>query len=358
MKHLEIYRSLRSDIAARRFAPENRLPAESSLATRFKAARETVRRALEHLQREGLVEKRKGIGAFVTKRGERKTNLLGLLLPTLSSSEFFVDIKNEIEAAARRAGYRIVLETIEKTTPSETALTARRIARRILVNRIEGVIFRPLVDDRFEKCNLEILRIFKNAEMPAVLLDADAVPPPLRSNLDLVAINNVRAGQCVAQHLVGRARRRIAFMMQGKSIGPNSNWKSRLFGVAGELALLGVDTGVQTLPFAPDDSRALKATLKRKTAPDAIVCGNDETAVELVNSLVSLGVRVPEDVAVVGFDDANFARSSVPPLTTISQPVKLLAKTALKTLLTRIRFRENAPREILLDAPLVVRRST
>ena len=77
-----------------------------------------------------------------------------------------------------------------------------------------------------------------------------------------------------------------------------------------------------------------------------------------MKTLVALGMRVPEDVAVVGFDDANFARTSVPPLTTISQPVKLLAKTALKTLLSRIRFPENAPREILLDAPLVVRRST
>ena len=62
MKHLEIYRSLKSEIAARHFAPENRLPGESSLASRFHAARETVRRALAQLQREGLVEKRNGIG--------------------------------------------------------------------------------------------------------------------------------------------------------------------------------------------------------------------------------------------------------------------------------------------------------
>ena len=358
MKHLEIYRSLKSEIAARHFAPENRLPGESSLASRFHAARETVRRALAQLQREGLVEKRNGIGTFVTKRGERKTSLLGLFLPTLSSSEFFADIKNEIESAARRAGYRVVLETIEKTTPSETALNARRIARRLLVNRIEGVFFRPLVDDRFEKCNLEILRIFKNAETPAVLLDADATPPPRRSNLDLVTINNVRAGQCVAQHLIERGRRRLAFMMKGKSIGPNPNWKNRLFGVAGELALLGVDTGVQTLHFAPDDIRAIEALFRKKPAPDAVVCGNDETAAELVKSLVAIGRRVPEEVSVVGFDDSRFARASVPPLTTISQPVRLLAKTALKTLLARIRFPESEPREILLDAPLIVRRST
>lgn len=358
MKHVEIYGSLKSDIAARRFAPANRLPGEGALAVRFHAARETVRRALAQLQREGLVEKRNGIGTFVTKRGERKTGLLGLLLPALASAEFFVDVKNAVEAAARKSGYRVVLATIEKTTPGETASNARRIARSLLANRVEGVIFRPLIDDRFTKSNLEILRIFRNAETPAVLLDADAVPPPQRSDLDLIAVNNVRAGQCVAQHLFERGRRRLAFMMQGKSIGPNPNWKSRLFGVAGELALQGFDSGVQTLHFAPDDIRAIKALFRKKPAPDAVICGNDETAAELVKSLVALGRRVPEEVAVVGFDDSRFARASVPPLTTISQPVKLLAKTALKTLLARIRFPGNEPREILLDAPLVIRRST
>ena len=168
MKHVEIYGSLKSDIAARRFAPENRLPGEDALAARFHAARETVRRALAQLQREGLVEKRNGIGTFVTKRGERKTGLLGLLLPALASAEFFVDVKNAVEAAARKSGYRVVLATIEKTTPGETASSARRIARSLLASRVEGVIFRPLIDDRFTKSNLEILRIFRNAETPAV----------------------------------------------------------------------------------------------------------------------------------------------------------------------------------------------
>ena len=180
MKHVEIYGSLKSDIAARRFAPENRLPGEGALAARFHAARETVRRALAQLQREGLVEKRNGIGTFVTKRGERKTGLLGLLLPALASAEFFVDVKNAVEAAARKSGYRVVLATIEKTTPGETASSARRIARSLLANRVEGVIFRPLIDDRFTKSNLEILRIFRNAETPAVLLDADERLIPAR----------------------------------------------------------------------------------------------------------------------------------------------------------------------------------
>jgi DNA-binding LacI/PurR family transcriptional regulator len=78
----------------------------------------------------------------------------------------------------------------------------------------------------------------------------------------------------------------------------------------------------------------------------------------LVESLKAIGKRIPEDVAVTGFDDDSFARSSVPPLTTIRQPAGLIAKTAFKTLLARIRYPQNDHREILLDAPLITRRST
>lgn len=358
MKQLDIYRTLKKDIAAHRFAPDNKLPSEDDLARRFTASRGTVRQALAQLQREGLVEKRNGVGSFVTKRGDRKSGRIGLLIPDLAASEFFTAIHREVEATARRIGYGTVLATLEKTTPSQTADTARHIARKLLAGRVEGVIFRPLIDERFTQSNQEIVRILKNAETPFVLLDADVAPPPKRSPFDLVAINNVRAGQVIAQHLVERGRRRIAFLMSGSRIGSNANWKSRLFGVAGELAVQGFETGVQTLSFPPDDVRALTALLRNKARPDAIVCGNDETAVALVRTLQARGVRIPDDIAVVGFDDAECARASVPPLTTISQPVKLLARTALKTLFARIRVPDGEAREILLDAPLVERKST
>ena len=77
-----------------------------------------------------------------------------------------------------------------------------------------------------------------------------------------------------------------------------------------------------------------------------------------METLTSLGMSIPKDVAVVGFDDMALASSTTPPLTTISQPVRKLAATAFKTLLARIRYPNNDPREIFLDAPLVIRKST
>ena len=92
--------------------------------------------------------------------------------------------------------------------------------------------------------------------------------------------------------------------------------------------------------------------------PDAFVCRNDPLAAKLLQTLAALGLKVPRDIRVAGFDDAKIAKLLNPPLTTIRQPVKRLAETAVASLLERIRNPDLAPRAILLDAQMVVRRST
>ena len=118
------------------------------------------------------------------------------------------------------------------------------------------------------------------------------------------------------------------------------------------------EVAVQTLAFAPDNAKAIAAALRGRNNPDAIVCGNDERAAILSETLQSLGKRIPDDVAVIGFDNSAHATRSRPPLTTVSQPVDKLAATAFKVLLARIRYPDNEPRETYLGAPLVVRAST
>jgi len=358
MKYMDIYTALAADIANRVFAKGKRLPGEPELCRRFGTARNTVRQALDLLHRQGLIERRKGEGTFITQRGERKTGLVGLLMPNFTSARFFDVLKKELETKARGLGYKIVAETTATGTPREIIDHVRTAARRLAVRRVEGVIFRPHLDPLCTECNLEILHLFRNTETPVVLVDADVATPPERSACDLVAVDNIAAGRRIAAHLLDKRRRRIAFLMSGLSIGSNANWSNRLFGLAGEIAVQGIDDGVQTLRFMPNDADALAALFRSRKRPDAIVCGNDETACCLIKTLAAIGKRIPDDVAVVGFDDDSCARSSVPPLTTIRQPAPLIAKTALKTLLARIRYPNNDPREILLDAPLIARAST
>ena len=143
MKYLEIYASLRNSITKQEFGPDRRIPSEPELCRRFTAARNTVRQAIALLQKEGLVETVKGKGAFITKRGERKTGIIGLLIPDFSSASFFASLKSELESSAAKLGYRIRLETSRQPADDHMVKAIRKAARKLAVDRVEGVIFRP-----------------------------------------------------------------------------------------------------------------------------------------------------------------------------------------------------------------------
>ena len=354
----EIAERLATDIMSGIYSKTGKLPSEAKLSENFGVSRMTLRGALERLRQQGLIEKRNGSGSFLTKRAYRRSGLIGLVIPDYESYEFFAEIKKETERHATRLGYRVELVHSGERKYESLVRDIRRKVRELAVSRAEGVIFRPFVNEKMAGTNKEIVSILRHAEIPVVLIDSDITRPPKRSNCDLVAVNNVNAGRLIANHLHDCGYKRIAFMMEDGTPLANANWSDRLFGLAGELALLGCTESVRQLDFAPDNARALEKLLRSKGKPDAIVCGNDEQAVYLVETLARCGKNVPDDVAVVGFDDIAAARFSIPPLTTISQPIRKLAATAFKTLLARIRYPNNDPREILLDAPLVARKST
>ena len=354
----EIVERLTKDIMSGTYSEGGKLPSEAKLSENFGVSRMTLRGALDELRRQGLIEKRNGAGSFLTKRAYRRSGLIGLVIPDYESYEFFVEIEKEAKRHAARLGYRVALVFSNERGRESLVRDIRRKVRKLAVSRAEGVIFRPFVAEDMVETNKEIVNILRHAEIPVVLIDSDITSPPNRSRCDLVAVNNVNAGRIIADHLHNCGYGRIAFLMEDRKPFANANWSNRLFGLAGELALLGCEGGVRRLDFAPNDERALDRLLQSRARPDAIVCGNDEQAILLTETLTRLGKCIPDDVAVVGFDDIAAARLAIPPLTTISQPVRKLAATAFKTLLARMRYPNNDPREILLDAPLIVRRST
>ena len=358
MTSKEIAKRLLTNILSGTYADTGRLPSESSLAARFDVSRMTLRAALDELRRQGLIEKRNGIGSFLTKRAFRRSGEIGFVVPDFETFAFFTEIKKEIERHASRLGYRIDLVFTREQGHAAIVRDIRNKVRKLAAKRIEGVIFRPFVAEEFSETNGEIVNIFRHAEVPVVLIDSDITRPPERSDCDLVAVNNIGAGRQIADHLHERGYRRIAFLMENRNPLANANWGNRLFGLAGELALLGCDESVRQLAFPPTDETAVGKLLRSRTRPDAIVCGNDEQAERLIATISRLGKRIPDDIAVVGFDDMPIARSTLPPLTTVAQPVRKLAGTAFKALLARIRYPNNDPREILLNAPLVVRSTT
>ena len=357
-KYKVVAKSLENDIRAGKYAGRS-LPSEAQLVRQFGVGRKTVQRAILELQHLGLVVRRQGKGTFLSNLGKRTTGLLGLLIPDATSATIFQSFSREIARIGQNAGYTFLFGEAAVGDAESVVSQTRRFAHEFVSHHVEGVIFRPLVDESYEKVNVEIAEIFDQVGIPLVLIDSDLVAPPKRSAFDVVEINNIAAEQRITDHLLGLGRRRIAFLMDDSPMGISINLRSRLFGLASAVMAAGVEWNPKhVLTVRADDVLGVRRAIGRRYTPDAIVCASDIVAVRLMQTLSKLGRRVPDDIAVIGFDDMEEARFSNPALTTIHQPVEQIAEQAFRALMRRIRGDSLPPCEILVDAPLVVRKST
>ena len=354
-KSQEIKSWLLSEIKKGAFDKERPLPGDLELMGRFGVSRGTVRMALFELQRQGLVRRRRGLGTFLSQQGARRSGVIGLLFPEIDTCEYFKDVERELASYGKRLGYAILVRKRADEKGLDVADEMRRAAKELADSQAEGVIFRPLINEKYIKVNQDVAKIFKDAEKPVVLFDSDVEKKPRRGEFDIVAVNNINAGRAVAEYLIANGRKRIAFNVVDCVEGKGENVDNRFFGVAGECVVRGLYDGVRPVKIPPLNADAVKKLLRSRWRPDAIVCVNDEVAVGLVQTLKGIGVGVPEDIAVVGFDDVSCARRCVPPLTTVRQPSRQIAQSLIKTLLFRIRSPDAPPQEIYLAAPLVCR---
>ena len=176
---------------------------------------------------------------------------------------------------------------------------------------------------------------------------------PERSKYDLVGIDNHSAGFRLANHLLAQGARRIDFLMR-----PNCSYSvhRRFDGVCTAVFHHG-RAEVRRIVADPGDAEKLRGLFRRRR-PDAVICGNDATAALFKQTAESLSLRVPDDLLLAGFDDVSIASLLSPPLTTIRQPCREIGEAAFMALVGRINDPSLTVREIYLDAPLVVRRST
>ena len=354
-KYKQIYTRLRSALANRDFAPGDKLPSENELVEQFGASRPTVSRALAQLESEGLVERKAGSGTFVSAEKTTENFVLGLLIPDLGVTEIFEPICRGI--------------SIERTGPSHDLLwgstlspgasvedQAQQLCEYYLQKKVSGIFFAPLeLTASNDEINHRITNAIGEAQVPIVLLDRDLCAYPQRSKYDLVAIDNRRAGFTIAHHLLERGARRVVFFAR-----PNSapTVAMRTAGFFDAVRAFADRQAAGWTEFGdPGDDSLIRAILSRHR-PDAFVCANDYTAARLMTSLNTLGVNVPSEVKVTGFDDLRYASLLQTPLTTIHQPCLELGAAALAAMFARIAHPAMPACDYLLDFKLVVRQST
>jgi DNA-binding LacI/PurR family transcriptional regulator len=232
---------------------------------------------------------------------------------------------------------------------------AEQASRIYIEQGVAGVFFAPVEYTPDEgKTNLGILDALDRAGIPVVLLDRDTAGFPARSRYDLVGIDNVRGGYILTEHLTRLGHRRIGFVSRPRS-APTVDLRIIGYHEAMRRAGLGPDPG--WVRFGdPGDPGFVRALIK-EARPEAIICANDITAARLMQTLGGLGLQVPDDVGVVGFDDVKYARLLGVPLTTVQQPCREIGRVAVNVLMERIAQPDLPTRTILLEPTLVERKS-
>lgn len=353
-KHAIISSDLRTRILSGDLPGGAKIDTERELANRYGVSRPTVTRALKDLADEGLIERRVGAGSFVSiPSSEPVHRTFGLMVPGLGRGEIFEPVCARI--AERAATEQFTLSWGGSTGGGTTQEGLLGAVQRYIAQGVDGIFFQPTeLNPSRERINNDIIDILKESRIPVVLLDADYLPFPERSKFDIVGIDNIRAAWVATDHFIGQGAKRVDFVTRPYTA---TTAERRIDGY--RLSLLSA--GIPPNPawehsLDPEDNGAVQR-LVDSGARD-IICVNDETAALIIPGFERLGFRVPEDIRVIGFDDVKYARLVRVPLTTLRQPCEAIGDAAVDAMLSRIARPTQAPREFLLEAEFMIRRSS
>jgi GntR family transcriptional regulator, arabinose operon transcriptional repressor len=238
------------------------------------------------------------------------------------------------------------------TRPKEQI--AEELCDQYIKQKVSGVFFAPLeLTPAMDEVNRRITSALDRANIPVILLDRCFLPYPSRSKYDLVGIDNRRTGYSSVEHLVRVGARRVAFL--GKRLSADTV-DARIAGYREAVLAHGLLPN-ENLVFRcdPSEENQIRSVLDQK--PDAILCANDLTAAILMQTLIKLGVDIPNEIRVMGIDDVKYANLLPIPLTTQHQPCLEIGRVAMLTMLERVETPDLPVRDISLSCSLVVRKS-
>ncbi len=264
-----------------------------------------------------------------------------------AGNPFFTDVAQGMETAAEAAQLSLVL--------CNSGQRSEREAQHLLLlqqQRVQGILVTPVDPES------QVLDELRRRGTPVVIVD--------RTRADLtfcsVAVDDLLGGRLAVEHLVDRGHERVAFVGGPMSLG---QVRDRLEGARAAWAAAGRPAGDLTVVATDSldvasgrEAGARLAGLPSARRPTAAFCGNDLTALGLLQQAIGSGIRVPEDLAIVGYDDIEFAAAAAVPLSSVRQPRSELGRAAAELALDEAGNPAHQHQQILFTPELVAREST
>ncbi|WP_438446124.1 LacI family DNA-binding transcriptional regulator [Gorillibacterium sp. sgz5001074] len=277
----------------------------------------------------------------------KETRLVSLVIPDISNP-FFTNIARGAEDKALQLGYQLILANTDENADKEA-----QYMNMLMSTGVDGVLLVPAGG----QSSVHLRKLIKR-RIPFVYVDrtVDSVPA------DSITGDNVSTTRCLANHLIGLGHSRIAFI---NGPGTLSNAREREQGFREALQLAGIEPNPHYLietHFKQDNLQEIIAkllSLQKGDRPTAILAANNFIGVNTLRALRTLGLRVPEDMAVTCFDDPDIIPDYNPFLTVAKQPAYDMGYLGMQLLIERIQGEApSATRRIVLPAELIIRSST
>ena len=345
---LPIYKQLAAELKEKieggEFRPGDKLPSEAEMLQRYEVGRLTLRNALALLAEEGYLDKVQGKGTFVTEKRKGSAALNIEVLLDMSDTYFMsYYIRGISEVLSDNHSNFIINDTRDSTELLCVLL------EKIAIHGAAGVIFQYTRFQEEEPLRSRLhsaIDTLTRLHIPVLILDG------MLEDIDAACLTECEeeGGFLAAEHLCAFGHRRCAFL----NMEAHRDSMERLLGFQRGLQLFG-RAAPTVIPVERSWEETLLAAVREGVT--GIFAYNDDTAFKCVLMLKKAGLRVPEDVSVIGFDDSHLAQACDPALTSLSHPKEKIGVRAAELMLQMIKDPRYCPREIKFDTKLVIRSS-
>lgn len=352
-KYVTLMEHLKEGILSGKIKPGDRLPSENQLSREYGLSRHTVRKALAILENDGYVTAEHGRGTFCSERMRHRKNSRNIaVIITYLSDYIFPRIIQGIDQVMTEQGYSIMLKNTGNSRQQEA-----RCLEDILTKDVEGLIIEPSKSQILCR-NMTLYQQLDAYGIPYIFIQGRY---PQMQEKPCVLMDDEQGGYLAASYLLQLGHRRLVGIFKAD----DSQGAERHKGYVRALqeAHIPYDPDL-VIWFHTEDRKVKPGLMVRRMVKEhrkftGVVCYNDQIALEAYRALTEMGLRVPEDVSLTGYDDSFIASSGSLKLTTVAHPHEHLGKMAAQILLEEIRGLrpEGAKPLTLLEPELVVRES-
>lgn len=333
IKYEKVKENIRHLIESGEYQINDKLPTESELMKTYNVSRYTIRRAAGELENEHYIYKIQGGGMYVDdwKRQKNKkivnTKMIGIVTTHLADY-IFPRIISGMDRVLSDNGYSLILSNTHNNPEQE-----RKALQRMIDNQVSGIIIEP-TQSALPNPNLDIYKKIQENNIPALLINAH------NSNIDFpfLEVDDIKAEQEMTNHLIDMGHKKILGMFQVDDMQGVNRLKGFLnaYMQHPDISYLSETIMYQSAQdMSPIFKKAVQ-NLENDDGPTAVVCYNDALAIQMMDIIRSIDLKIPEDISIVGFDDYILSHYISPKLATIEHPKERMGIDAAQMIIKMI----------------------